>query len=208
VVAVLLYRLQLLCRWLVLYNFSSVRILFSVLTAHQSYLHLHSLDATPAAPVHQLADTSPCSFGLISRISSHPVVFFSHNKSANSAFSTINQRNEHARRPVVNGGQINIFTNKISTSTPSWLLARCGRDRSGHSHLSRKLLLELDTVNAPAMTDSVQKHCISLRYSTRYFYFWSTVCYSWREIQGARYRVSDRPLAPTSACTRDRSGRF
>jgi hypothetical protein len=39
---------------------------------------------------------SPCSFGLISRISSHPAVFFSHNKPANSAFSTINQRNEQA----------------------------------------------------------------------------------------------------------------
>jgi hypothetical protein len=38
----------------------------------------------------------PCSFGLISRISSHPAVFFSHNKPANSAFSTINQRNEQA----------------------------------------------------------------------------------------------------------------
>jgi hypothetical protein len=34
---------------------------------------------------------SPWSFGLIS---SHPAVFFSHNESANSAFSTINQRNE------------------------------------------------------------------------------------------------------------------
>jgi hypothetical protein len=39
---------------------------------------------------------SPCSFGLISRISSHPAVFFSHNKPANSAFSIINQRNEQA----------------------------------------------------------------------------------------------------------------
>jgi hypothetical protein len=34
---------------------------------------------------------SSCSFGL-----SHPAVFFSHNKPANSAFSIINQRNEHA----------------------------------------------------------------------------------------------------------------
>jgi hypothetical protein len=44
--------------------------------------------------------SSPCSFGLISRISSHPVVFFSHNKPANSAFSTINQRNEQAPCPI------------------------------------------------------------------------------------------------------------
>jgi hypothetical protein len=43
-----------------------------------------------------LEGLSPCSFGLISRISSHPAVFFSHNKTANSAFSTINQRNEQA----------------------------------------------------------------------------------------------------------------
>jgi hypothetical protein len=35
-------------------------------------------------------------FGLISRISSHPAVFFSHNKPANSTFSIINQRNEQA----------------------------------------------------------------------------------------------------------------
>jgi hypothetical protein len=39
---------------------------------------------------------APCSFGLISRISSHPAVFFSHNKPANNAFNTINQRNEQA----------------------------------------------------------------------------------------------------------------
>jgi hypothetical protein len=39
---------------------------------------------------------TPCSFGLISRISSHPAMFFSHNKPANSAFSKINQRNEQA----------------------------------------------------------------------------------------------------------------
>jgi hypothetical protein len=39
---------------------------------------------------------APCSFGLISRISNHPAVFFSHNKPANSAFNTINQRNEQA----------------------------------------------------------------------------------------------------------------
>jgi hypothetical protein len=39
---------------------------------------------------------APCSFGLISRINSDPAVFFSHNKPANSVFSTINQRNEHA----------------------------------------------------------------------------------------------------------------
>jgi hypothetical protein len=39
---------------------------------------------------------SPCSFGLISTISSHLAVFFSHNKPANSTFSTINQRNEQA----------------------------------------------------------------------------------------------------------------
>jgi hypothetical protein len=51
--------------------------------------------------------TLPCLFGLISRISSHPAVFFSHNKSANSAFSTINQRNEQA---VVT---INSFLNHI-----------------------------------------------------------------------------------------------
>jgi hypothetical protein len=42
--------------------------------------------------------SSPCSFGLISTLSSHPVVFFSHNKPANSIFSTINQRNEQAER--------------------------------------------------------------------------------------------------------------
>jgi hypothetical protein len=36
---------------------------------------------------------TPCSFGLISRISRHPTVFLSHNKPANSTFSTINQRN-------------------------------------------------------------------------------------------------------------------
>jgi hypothetical protein len=42
----------------------------------------------------------PCSFGLISRINSHPAVFFSHNKPANSAFSTINQRNEQAERAL------------------------------------------------------------------------------------------------------------
>jgi hypothetical protein len=41
-----------------------------------------------------ILEIAPCSFGLISRISSHPAVFFSHNKPANSAFSTINQRNE------------------------------------------------------------------------------------------------------------------
>jgi hypothetical protein len=41
---------------------------------------------------------TPCSFGLISRISSHPAVLFSHNKPANSAFSTINQRNEQAEK--------------------------------------------------------------------------------------------------------------
>jgi hypothetical protein len=33
---------------------------------------------------------------LVSRISSHPAVFFSHNKLANSTLSTINQRNEQA----------------------------------------------------------------------------------------------------------------
>jgi hypothetical protein len=38
---------------------------------------------------------SPRSFGLISRISSHPAVFFSYNKPANNTFNTINQRNEH-----------------------------------------------------------------------------------------------------------------
>jgi hypothetical protein len=37
-----------------------------------------------------------CSFGLISRISSHPAVFFSHNKPANNTFSIINQRNKQA----------------------------------------------------------------------------------------------------------------
>jgi hypothetical protein len=42
------------------------------------------------------SEQTPCLFGLISRISSHPAVFFSHNKPANSAFSTINQRNEQA----------------------------------------------------------------------------------------------------------------
>jgi hypothetical protein len=49
---------------------------------------------------------APCSFGLISRISSHPAVFFSHNEPANSAFSTINQRNEQAEgllSPEVSG---------------------------------------------------------------------------------------------------------
>jgi hypothetical protein len=39
---------------------------------------------------------SPYSFRLISTISSHPTVFFSHNKPANSTFSTINQRNEQS----------------------------------------------------------------------------------------------------------------
>jgi hypothetical protein len=39
---------------------------------------------------------APCSFGLISTISSHPAVFFSHNKPANSTFNTINQRNDQA----------------------------------------------------------------------------------------------------------------
>jgi hypothetical protein len=47
--------------------------------------------------------SGPCSFGLISRISSHPAVFFSHNKPANSAFSTINQRNEQAQEPSALG---------------------------------------------------------------------------------------------------------
>jgi hypothetical protein len=41
-------------------------------------------------------EQAPRSFGLISTISSHPAVFFSHNKPANSTFSTINQRNEQA----------------------------------------------------------------------------------------------------------------
>jgi hypothetical protein len=50
----------------------------------------------PLYPAFRLTCLPPCSFGLISRISSHPAVFFSHNKPANSAFSTINQRNEHA----------------------------------------------------------------------------------------------------------------
>jgi hypothetical protein len=45
---------------------------------------------------------TPCSFGLISRISSHPAMFFSHNKPANSAFSTINQRNEQTGRFLSN----------------------------------------------------------------------------------------------------------
>jgi hypothetical protein len=49
-----------------------------------------------APPQEGSSPQSPCSFGLISRISSHPAVFFSHNKPANSAFSTINQRNEQA----------------------------------------------------------------------------------------------------------------
>jgi len=43
----------------------------------------------------------PGSFELISRISSHPTVFFSHNKpAANSTFSTINQRNEATNQTV------------------------------------------------------------------------------------------------------------
>jgi hypothetical protein len=71
-------------------------------------LHAHSDEIAQPAGVffcpacrrwcrpHYVSDSnnlSPCSFGLISRISSHSTVFFSHNKPANSTFSTINQRN-------------------------------------------------------------------------------------------------------------------
>jgi hypothetical protein len=53
--------------------------------------------------------SAPCSFGLISKISSHPAVFFSHNKPANSAFSTINQRNEQAAESLERMGGYDWF---------------------------------------------------------------------------------------------------
>jgi hypothetical protein len=65
---------------------------FEFKTGHAGGSHLSfkvQLESTPG-------EVSPWSFGLISRISSHPAVFFSHNKPANSTFSTINQRNEQA----------------------------------------------------------------------------------------------------------------
>jgi hypothetical protein len=66
----------------------------------------------------------PCSFGLISRISSHPAVFFSHNKPANSAFSTINQRNEQAVHRILRHRALNVDETRKTNCTVHRKIAR------------------------------------------------------------------------------------
>jgi hypothetical protein len=92
---------------------------------------------------------TPCLFGLISRISSHPAVFFSHNKPANSAFSIINQRNEQAENYLYSKTLIS------SSGIPCiWRQLPCGQE------LSRKKNCGQECSHALAL---VKRYCCSIR---------------------------------------------